>query len=59
MNIIDVNVDLNYQSLPLGDPTQSNGSTKKMTKLFEIELDKFTKLDKGLENTVHFFLKEG
>jgi len=59
INIIDVNVELNYQSLPLGDPAQSNGSTKKMTKLFEIELDKFTKLDKGLENTVHFFLKEG
>ena len=58
MKIIDVNVEVNYQSLPVGDPAQSNGSSKKMTKLFTVELDKFTKLDKGLVNTVQFFLKE-
>ena len=58
MKIIDFNAEINYQSLPLGDPAQSNGSSKKMTKLFKIELDKFTKLDKGLVNTVQFFLKE-
>ena len=58
MKIIDVNVEVNYQSLPVGDPAQSNGSSKKMTKLFSVELDKFTKLDKGLVNTVQFFLKE-
>jgi UDP-glucose 4-epimerase len=58
MKIIDVNVEVNYQSLPAGDPAQSNGSSKKMTKLFTVELDKFTKLDKGLVNTVQFFLKE-
>ena len=58
MKIIDVNVEVNYQSLPVGDLAQSNGSSKKMTKLFTVELDKFTKLDKGLVNTVQFFLKE-
>ena len=58
MKIIDVNVEVNYQSLPAGDPAQSNGSSKKMTKLFTVELDKLTKLDKGLVNTVQFFLKE-
>ena len=58
MKIIDFNAEINYQSLPLGDPAKSNGSSKKMTKLFKIELDKFTKLDKGLVNTVQFFLKE-
>ena len=58
MKIIDVNVEINYQSLPLGDPKQSNGTTKKMVKLFTVELNKFTKLNNGLVDTVQYILNE-
>ena len=58
MKIIDVNVEINYQSLPLGDPKQSNGSTKKMVKLFTVELNKFTKLNNGLMDTVQCILND-
>ena len=54
MKIIDINVELKYKNLPAGDPAQSNGSSKKMTRLFRVELDNLTKIDKGLVNTVQF-----
>jgi hypothetical protein len=58
MKIIDVKVEANYQSLATGDPEQSDGSTEKMVKLFTVELNKFTKLNNGLVDTVQYFLNE-
>ncbi len=58
MNIINVKVEANYQSLAIGDPEQSDGSTEKMVKLFTVELNKFTKLDNGLVDTFQYILNE-
>jgi len=57
MKIIDINVEVKYQSLPAGDPVQSNGSFKKMIRLFRFELENLTKIDEGLLNTVNFIKK--
>ena len=58
MKIIDVKVEVNYQSLATGDPERSDGSTEKMVKLFTVELNKFTKLNNGLVDTVQYILNE-
>jgi|LWDU01.1.fsa_nt_gi UDP-glucose 4-epimerase len=58
MDIIDIRVNINYKSLGVGDPEQSNGSTKKMTKLFTTDVDKFTNLDRGLIDTVQYILND-
>jgi len=58
MNIINVKVEANYQSLAIGDPEQSDGSTEKMVKLFTVELNKFTKLNNGLVDTFQYILNE-
>jgi UDP-glucose 4-epimerase len=58
MDIIDIRVNINYKSLGAGDPEQSNGSTKKMTKLFTTDVDKFTNLDRGLIDTVQYILND-
>ena len=58
MKIIDVKVEAKYQSLAAGDPEQSDGSTEKMVKLFTVELNKFTKLNNGLVDTVQYILNE-
>ena len=56
MKIIDVKVELSYQTLDAGDPKQSNGSNKKMCRLFKVEPNNFTKIDNGLMSTVQFIL---
>ena len=58
MKILDLKVGVNYHSLAAGDPKQSNGSTKKMIKLFKVELKKFTKLNKGIMDTVQYILRD-
>ena len=58
MKILDVKVEVNYQSLATGDPEQSNGSTKKMVKLFTVKLNKLTKLNNGLMDTVQYILRD-
>jgi len=58
LKIIDVNVAVNYQSLAIGDPEQSDGSSKKMINFFSVELNKFIKLDKGLADTIQFLLNK-
>jgi len=57
MKIIDVKVKVSYQSLTAGDPKQSNGSSKKMIRLFKVKPDDFTKLNNGLISTVDFIKK--
>tara|TARA_B100000795_G_C22779816_1_gene431719 strand:+ start:577 stop:1506 length:930 start_codon:yes stop_codon:yes gene_type:complete len=54
---IDAKVEINYQSLPLGDPEQSNGSAKKMSKLFKVDPKKLVKLDNGLVSTLRSILE--
>ena len=54
---IDAKVEINYQSLPLGDPEQSNGSAKKMSKLFKVDPKKLVKLDNGLISTLRSILE--
>tara|TARA_B100000795_G_scaffold269102_1_gene257547 strand:+ start:1507 stop:2436 length:930 start_codon:yes stop_codon:yes gene_type:complete len=55
--ITKAEVELQYKSLPLGDPKQSNGSSKKMAKLFKVNPNNFTKLNYGLLSTVQYILK--
>jgi len=54
MNIVGVQVEKIYQELPAGDPEQSDGTTEKMVKLFNVKLDDFTKLDEGLIETIQY-----
>tara|TARA_B100000795_G_C22806825_1_gene445594 strand:+ start:6919 stop:7917 length:999 start_codon:yes stop_codon:yes gene_type:complete len=56
IKIIDAKVEVKYQNLPLGDPEKSNGSSKKMTRLFNVKPDKFVKIDNGLFLTVESIL---
>ena len=59
MNIVGAQVEKCYQALPAGDPVQSDGTTEKMVKLFNVKLDDFTKLDEGLTETITFIRGEG
>ena len=56
MKIIDVKVKVSYQSLALGDPEQSYGSSEKMVRLFKVKPNNFTKLDNGLMSIVKHIL---
>ena len=56
--ITKAEVELQYKSLPLGDPKQSNGSSIKMAKLFKVNPNNFTKLNNGLLSTIQYILKE-
>jgi UDP-glucose 4-epimerase len=51
---IGVDVDKKYQGLPLGDPEQSNGTTKKMVGLLKADLSDMAPIDSGLSETVNF-----
>ncbi|MDC0531546.1 NAD-dependent epimerase/dehydratase family protein, partial [Alphaproteobacteria bacterium] len=57
MKIIDVKVKVSYKSLDIGDPEQSNGSSKKMARIFGINPNNFIKLDNGLMSTIQYILK--
>jgi UDP-glucose 4-epimerase len=54
MNEIKVNVEKKYQPLQVGDPEASNGTTEKMVKLLNANLEKMTSLEDGLAETVEF-----
>ena len=54
MNIVGKKVRKEYQDLPIGDPKQSDGTTRKMASLFYIELDNLIQLKGGLEETIKF-----
>ena len=51
---IGVDVNKKYQELPLGDPEQSNGTTKKMVSLLKADLSDMVHIDSGLSETVNF-----
>ena len=51
---IGVDVNKKYQKLPLGDPEQSNGTTKKMESLLKADLSDMVPIDSGLSETVNF-----
>ena len=51
---IGADVDKKYQELPLGDPEQSNGTTKKMVGLLKADLSDMVPLDSGLSETINF-----
>ena len=50
---IGVDADKKYQELPLGDPKQSNGTTKKMVVLLKADLSNMVPIDSGLSETVN------
>ena len=52
-NIVS-DIDINYQALSVGDPERSNGTTKKMMKLLDVDLKKMVSLKYGLSQTVDF-----
>jgi UDP-glucose 4-epimerase len=54
INIINAKVDVIYKKLPPGDPRQSNGSYKKMVKLFKVNPENFIELNKGLIKTIEY-----
>ncbi len=54
IDIIDVEVSKKYNTLPLGDPEKSEGAVANMVKLFSNEIEQFTKLEKGLEDTIQY-----
>lgn len=58
MKIIKVEVDINYKSLPSGDPVQSDGSVNKMAKLFSVDSSNFTTLNNGLMETIKYIVDE-
>jgi len=51
---IGVDVNKKYQELPLGDPGQSNGTTKKMVNLLKADLSDMVPIDSGLSETINF-----
>ena len=57
INIIDAKVDVIYKKLPKGDPKQSNGSSKKMSRLFKIKPENFIELNEGLNKTIEYKTK--
>ena len=57
MKILNIKVNVDYQSLSPGDPKQSNGSTTKMSKVFKVIPNNFIKLDKGLISTINYLKK--
>jgi UDP-glucose 4-epimerase len=54
MDVVGKKINKIYKELPFGDPEQSDGTVKKMVKLFSIQLEKFTTLEKGLKETVEY-----
>ncbi len=58
IGVIGVEVNKIYKDLSLGDPKQSDGTVKKMVRLFSTEVEKFTKLKKGLQETIQYIRNE-
>ena len=54
MEIAGKKVEKKYQNLPIGDPEQSDGTTEKMAKLFDMELSSFSELEYGILKTIKF-----
>ena len=52
MNVI---VNKKYKKLPNGDPEHSHGTTQKMIKILNMNLDDMIQIDKGLPLTLKFF----
>ena len=51
---IGVDVNKKYQELPVGDPEQSNGTTKKMVSQLKADLSDMVPIDSGLSETINF-----
>ena len=54
MDIVGIDVNKTYQDLPVGDPEQSDGTVKKMARLFSIETTRFLELKEGLQETIQY-----
>jgi UDP-glucose 4-epimerase len=54
MDIVGVDVNKTYQDISMGDPEQSDGTVEKMARLFSIEVENFTKLKNGLQETIQY-----
>ena len=54
INHLELDVNKNYQTLSVGDPEKSSGTTKKMIKLLKVDLKKMVPLNNGLSKTVDF-----
>ena len=54
MKEVGVDVEKEYQDLPVGDPEKSNGTTDKMVCLLNVELRNMVTLESGLLETVNF-----
>jgi UDP-glucose 4-epimerase len=49
---------IEYRPLPLGDPEKSAGTYDKMVDFFGFTLEKFTRLEDGLKETIEYFQKK-
>jgi len=56
-SILKKNSIIDQRVLPNGDPERSDGTTNKMCKLFEMDIDKMIYLHLGLEKTINFEVK--
>ena len=54
MKETNIIVDKNYNPLHVGDPEKSNGTTLKMIKLLNVNLEKMVALEGGLAETIEF-----
>lgn len=52
--ILDVKPLCNYKDLPKGDPELSEGCIKKMESFFNVNINNFVNLKKGLEETINW-----
>jgi UDP-glucose 4-epimerase len=58
MKKVDTEVEKIYGLLPNGDPEGSSGTTRKMEKLFKIELNNMTNIDNGISETLIYIKDE-
>jgi UDP-glucose 4-epimerase len=54
MSVIGSKVKKVYKDLSIGDPEKSEGTVENMSRLFFMDEDKITKLEKGLEETIQY-----
>lgn len=57
INFLGVEVNKIYKELPIGDPRQSIGTTKKIQQVLGIDLGKMTSIKSGLQSTIEFLKK--
>ena len=54
MDVVGLQVYMNYKDFPVGDPMKSEGTIQKIEKLFSINLDNLIPLNQGLSDTIQY-----